>query len=162
MMDSYLRRLDDSTDAEIVVYTIPGFAGHGINKDSVETRDGDMLANYIFNEVSLEGITGVGKKDNGVPILLSLERDGSGGAMRIEIGRGLEGTITGGLAGEVLDRYLVPAYTTYEETGGAAALGAGLYDTARAVGHYIALEGPGMQRESHTTCPGRVHDKVRE
>ncbi|MEW5840629.1 MAG: TPM domain-containing protein, partial [Thermoproteota archaeon] len=104
LADSYVRRLDDATSAEVVIYTIPSFSGHGIKKDGIEIQDRDMLANYIFNKVSLDGVTGIGKagKDNGVLVLMSLERDGSGGAMRIEIGRGLEGTITDGLAGEIL------------------------------------------------------------
>jgi len=48
----------------------------------------------IFNDVFLDGIKGIGKagKDNGILILLSKESDASGGSMRIEIGRGLEGT----------------------------------------------------------------------
>lgn len=118
-IDSYLRGLDDSTTNEIVIYTIPSFVGHGITKDGVEIQDRDMLANYIYNELTLDGIKGIGKKgkDNGILILMSLERDVGGGSIRIEIGRGLEGTITDGTAGEILDRYLVPAREQYESTG---------------------------------------------
>ena len=36
--------------------------------------------------------------------------------MRIEIGRGLEGDITDGTAGAILDSYLVPARQAFEET----------------------------------------------
>lgn len=95
LIDSYVRGLDDSTTNEIVIYTIPSFAGHSIEKDGVEIQDRDMLANYIYNEVSLDGIKGVGKKgkDNGILILLSLERDAGGDSMRIEVGRGLAGDI---------------------------------------------------------------------
>ena len=105
LIDNYVRDVDDNTTAEIVVYTIPSFIGHGIkNKDGQEIQDRDALANYIFNEVSLDGIKGIGKKgkDNGVLVLLSLKRDAGGGSMRIEVGRGLEGTITDGTAGEIL------------------------------------------------------------
>lgn len=117
ILDRYLRRLDDATTNEIVIYTIPSFVGHGIKKDGVEIQDRDFLANYIFNEVTLDGIKGIGKagKDNGVLILFSLERDASGGSMRIEVGRGLEGDITDGTAGQILDSYLVPARERYEE-----------------------------------------------
>lgn len=120
-MDSYLRNLDQTTSAEIVIYTIKSFYGHGIKKDNQEINERDFLANYIFNELSLDGITGIGKKgkDNGVLVLFSLERDSGGGSMRIEIGRGLEGAITDGTAGEILDSYLVPAREEYEKTGNA-------------------------------------------
>jgi hypothetical protein len=36
--------------------------GHGITKDGQEIQDRDMLANYIFNEVSLDGVKGIGMK----------------------------------------------------------------------------------------------------
>lgn len=49
LIDDYVRRVDDNTTAEIVIYTIPSFAGHGIKKDGQEIQDRDMLANYIFN-----------------------------------------------------------------------------------------------------------------
>lgn len=118
-IDIYLRGLDDSTTNEIVIYTIPSFVGHGIEKDGVEIQDRDFLANYIFNEVTLDGIKGIGKegKDNGVLVLFSLERDVGGGSMRIEVGRGLEGDITDGTAGQILDAYLVPAREEYDQFG---------------------------------------------
>lgn len=118
-IDRYLRGFDDVTTNEIVIYTIPSFVGHGIKKDNVEIQDRDFLANYVFNEVTLDGIKGIGKadKDNGLLILLSLERDAGGGSMRIEVGRGLEGDITDGTAGNILDRYLVPARDEYDQSG---------------------------------------------
>src|SRR5438093_5428757 len=95
VIDKYLRDVDAATSAEIVIYTIPSFVGHGIIKDGHEINDRDMLANYLFNEVPLNGIKGIGKqgKDNGVLVLYSLKSDSAGGSMRIEVGRGLEGDI---------------------------------------------------------------------
>jgi uncharacterized protein len=118
LLDNYLRKVDDTTSAEIIIWTTNSFYGHGIKKDNQEIHDRDMLAHYIFNEVSLDGIKGIGKagKDNGILILLSKERDASGGSMRIEIGRGLEGDITDGTAGMILDSYLVPAKQSFQET----------------------------------------------
>lgn len=131
LIDDFARNLDDNTAAEIVVYTIPSFAGHGIKKDGQEIQDRDFLANYIFNEVALDGVTGIGKegKDNGVLILFSLERDASGGSMRIEVGRGLEGDITDGTAGEILDSYLVPARQEYSEFGDVEVFDEAFYNT---------------------------------
>jgi uncharacterized protein len=135
LIDAYLRGLDDATTNEIVIYTIPNFVGHGIKKDGIEIQDRDLLANYIYNELTLDGIKGIGKKgkDNGVLVLMSLERDGGGGSMRIEVGRGLEGNITDGTAGEILDRYLVPARQEYESTKSTAAFDRAFYYTAIAL-----------------------------
>jgi uncharacterized protein len=118
LLDNYLREVDDATSAEIIIWTTESFYGHGIKKDNQEIHDRDMLAHYIFNDVSLDGIKGIGKagKDNGILILLSKERDASGGSMRIEIGRGLEGDVTDGTAGMILDSYLVPAKQLFQET----------------------------------------------
>ena len=114
-LDSFLRKLDRTTSIEIVILTLDSFYRHGIKKDGQEINDRDALAHYVFNEVSLEGIKGIGKagKDNGLLILFSKERDSSGGSMRIEVGRGLEGQITDGTAGQILDMYLVPARDSY-------------------------------------------------
>jgi uncharacterized protein len=118
LLDSYLRQVDDATSVEIIIWTTPSFYGHGIQKDGVEIHERDMLANYIFNEVPLDGIKGIGKagKDNGILVLLSKEKDPLGGSMRIEVGRGLEGEITDGTAGEILDAYLVPAKNSFLQT----------------------------------------------
>lgn len=139
LLDDFARMVDDVTAAEIVVYTIPDFVGHGIRKDGQEIQDRDMLTNYIFNEVSLEGIKGIGKKgmDNGVLLLVSLQRDAGGGSIRLEIGRGLEGNITDGTAGQVLDAYLVPARAYYEESGDISAFSNAIYDTVITIGELV-------------------------
>jgi len=135
-LDLYARQLDDATTAEIVVYTIPSFVGHGITKDGQEIQERDMLANYIFNEVPLDGVKGIGKagKNNGLLVLLSLERDSGGGSMRIEVGRGLEGNITDGTAGQILDSFLVPARSEYEETGNSMVFDQAFLDTVTSLG----------------------------
>lgn len=135
-LDLYARQLDDATTAEIVVYTIPSFVGHGISKDGQEIQERDMLANYIFNEVPLDGVKGIGKagKNNGLLVLFSLERDSGGGSMRIEVGRGLEGNITDGTAGQILDSFLVPARSEYEETGNSTVFGKAFLDTVTSLG----------------------------
>ena len=135
ILDSYLRNVDDTTSVEIVIYTIPSFIGHGIKKNGQEIQDRDMLANYIFNEVSLDGVQGIGKKgkDNGILILFSLKPDAGGGSMRIEIGRGLEGNITDGTAGAILDSYLVPAKQSYDETGNTDVFDSAFLDTVIAL-----------------------------
>jgi uncharacterized protein len=139
LLDNYLRRVDDSTSAEIIIYTIPSFFGHGIKKDGQEINDRDSLANYIFNEVALDGIKGIGKKgkDNGILVLLSLEKDRSNGSMRIEVGRGLEGNVTDGTAGVILDSYLVPARESYKTSGNVNVFDQAFLDTVIALGEKI-------------------------
>lgn len=139
LIEDYLRNMDAQTSAEIVIFTIPSFIGHGIKKDAQEIQDRDSLANYLFNEASLDGIKGIGKKDkdNGILLLYSLKRDSGGGSMRIEVGRGLEGNITDGTAGAILDSYLVPARQDYEATGNPDVLGEAFLTTVIALGDKI-------------------------
>lgn len=155
LIDDYVRRVDANTTAEVVIYTIPSFVGHGITKDGQEIQDRDMLANYIFNEVSLDGVKGIGKKgkDNGILILYSLERDAGGSSMRIEVGRGLEGDVTDGTAGAILDAYLVPAREEYEVSGDVEVFNSAFYDTVAALAGRIGYEGgydPGFEDPSGT------------
>jgi uncharacterized protein len=139
VIDKYLRDVDAATSAEIIIYTVPSFVGHGIIKDGHEINDRDLLANYIFNEVPLDGIKGIGKqgKNNGVLVLYSLKSDSGGGSMRIEVGRGLEGEITDGTAGQILDSYLVPAREIYQKTGNRTLLSDALLKTVIAIGQNI-------------------------
>jgi uncharacterized protein len=139
VIDKYLRDVDAATSAKIIIYTIPSFVGHGIIKDGQEINDRDLLANYIFNEVPLDGIKGIGKqgKNNGVLVLYSLKSDSGGGSMRIEVGRGLEGEITDGTAGQILDSYLVPAREIYQKTGNRTLLSDALLKTVIAIGQNI-------------------------
>ncbi|MGB8164392.1 MAG: TPM domain-containing protein, partial [Nitrososphaeraceae archaeon] len=56
VIEGYLQAVDETTSAEIVIYTIPSFIGHGIKKDGHEINDRDLLANFLYNEVTLDGI----------------------------------------------------------------------------------------------------------
>lgn len=138
LLNDYSRQLDMATSTEIIVFTIPGFIGHGIMKDGIEIQDRDSLSNFIYNELSLDGITGIGKKgiDNGVLLLYSSNPDAAGGSMRIEVGRGLEGNITDGIAGEILDRYLVPARDTFNQDRNITVIDNGIFNTVVALGQY--------------------------
>lgn len=112
-----------------------------------------MLANYIFNELSLDGLKGIGKKgkDNGVLVIFSLKKDAAGGSMRIEVGRGLEGNITDGIAGEILDSYLVPAKQNYERSGDKSVFDTAFYDTVVALADQIGYTKDGIAGSSERT-----------
>ena len=60
--------------------------------------------------------------------------------MRIEVGRGLEGDITDGTAGAILDAYLVPAREEYE-FGDFEALDSAFYNTVAALAGEIGYTG---------------------
>ena len=80
----------EKTGAAIVIATVPTI--------------GD--ANYTEYANRLYEYWGIGKKgeDRGVLIFLTLKER----KVRIEVGYGLEGIIPDGLAGEILDKYMVP------------------------------------------------------
>lgn len=158
LIDHYLRDMDTKTSSEIVIYTIPSFIGHGIKKEGQEIQDRDSLANYLFNEVTLDGIKGIGKKgtDNGVLVLYSAKRDAGGGSMRIEVGRGLEGNITDGTAGAILDSYLVPARQDYEGTGNVDSLDEAFMTTVIALGEKIGYKNEDQTYEEY--APSQEED----
>ena len=145
ILDNFLRKLDYSTSIEIVIWTTNSFYGHGIKKDNQEINSRDALAHYIFNEVFLDGIKGIGKagKDNGLLILLSKEQDSSGGSMRIEVGRGLEGEITDGTAGQILDLYLVPARNSYLKNNDVSVFDEALMNTVLVLSQKLGYEEDG-------------------
>jgi uncharacterized protein len=154
-LDAFLRQVDDTTSVEIVIYTIPSFIGHGIKKNGQEIQERDMLANYIFNELPLDGVTGIGKKgkDNGLLILFSLKPDLGGGSMRIEVGKGLEGNITDGTAGAILDSYLVPAKKTFDSTGDTKVFDQAFLDTVVALAQRAGYESNNTAFALTTTAP---------
>lgn len=93
-LNALLVELEDKTEAEFAVLTIPS-----LNGNSIET-----YANTVFNK------WGLGKKgqDNGVLLLISR----SDKRVRLEIGRGFEGILNDSKCGRILDDYFVP----YRET----------------------------------------------
>lgn len=89
IMDNSVK-LANATKAQIVVVTV----------NSLEGQDIETYATDLFRKF------GIGDKDenNGLLILLApQERE-----IKIEVGYGLEGVITDGLAGRYLDKYFIP------------------------------------------------------
>ena len=83
-------KLDSATNAQIVVVTVK----------SLEGQDVETYATDLFRKFGI----GSEKEDNGLLILLAPQER----KIRIEVGYGLEGVITDGLAGRYLDNYFVP------------------------------------------------------
>ena len=66
--------------------------------------------------------------------------------MRLEVGRGLEGVITDGTAGEILDAYLVPARANYEKTGDLN-FSKAFEDTVVLIGSKIGYDGSSISKD---------------
>jgi len=90
-MEELIKTLNQKTGAEIAVVTVKSIAPYG----SIEEYSVDLASDW-----------GIGKKgeDTGVLILLSMKER----KIRIDVGYGLEGTIPDGLAGEIIDKSILP------------------------------------------------------
>jgi len=100
--------------AAVVVVTLPELG---------PTEEISLYANGLYKA------WGIGKKgeDKGVLIFLAVKER----KIRIEVGYGLEGALTDGIVGEILDRFVVPHLQAGE-------MGKGLHNAVFACGVYIA------------------------
>ena len=95
------KEVKEKTGAEIAVLTVNSISPYG----SIEEYSVDVASEWGIGEKG---------KDNGVLIVLSKgERQ-----IRIEVGYGLEGAITDGISGEILDRYMMPLLKKGDYSGG--------------------------------------------
>jgi len=96
-MDTIIRALNDATGVEIAVAAVETIAPYG-----------------TIEEYSIELATrwGIGKKgeDTGVLLLLAMAER----RVRIEVGYGIEGIIPDGLAGEIIDKSILPSLRSGE------------------------------------------------
>lgn len=84
-----LDKLEQDTSIEFAVITISSIDGLSI----------EDYSNQVYNEL------GIGKRDSDNGILLLIAADDS--KVRLEIGRGLEGTLTDSICGRILDEHFV-------------------------------------------------------
>jgi len=115
-MERLINVLHEETEAEIAVVTVQSISPYG----SIEEYSVDLATNW-----------GIGKKkeDTGVLILVAMKER----KIRIEVGYGLEGVITDGLAGEIIDRSILPLLKNGE-------YGNGLLKGVEAVSGIVAKE----------------------
>ncbi len=125
-MENIAREVLEKTGAAVVVATV---------KD-IEGQDPADYANRLYEA------WGIGEKgkDKGVLIFLAHKER----RVRIEVGYGLEGVLTDGISGEILDKYVVPLLKK-EDYGG------GLFNALIAVSS-IAAKDAGV---SLTAIPGK-------
>ena len=99
LLTNLIGELERKTSAEVAVVTIDTLAGISIEEYAVN----------LFEQ------WGIGKKgeDNGILLLVAMKER----KVRIEVGYGLEGTITDGTAGKIIHEKIVPSFKNgdYEE-----------------------------------------------
>ncbi|AZT91559.1 TPM domain-containing protein [Caldicellulosiruptor changbaiensis] len=120
-MRALAKEIEDKSKAEIVVVTVETLGSYTIEE----------YANELFRSWEI----GDKELNNGVLILVNKENLllGKKGRIRIEVGYGLEGAITDGKAGRILDEYAIPAFERNEYSKG-------IRDTFLAVASEVANE----------------------
>lgn len=94
------KRLEEKTTDELAVVT-------------VKSTEPVVLKDYAIELFKRWGI-GKKKKDNGVLLIVAVEDR----RVEIEVGYGLEGVLTDGKCGEILDKYVVPRFKEKDVAGG--------------------------------------------
>ncbi len=115
-MNQFLVALEEQTTIEFAVITVPTLGNLSIESYAVK------LGNKL----------GIGKADDDNGILLLISREDE--RVRLEIGKGLQGTLTDSVSGRILDEYFVP-YREIDQYDQAC-----LY-TVQAVINYLAETG---------------------
>ena len=91
-LDTFLQRFEASDSTQIVVLTIPSLEGESLEEYSIKVAEAWKI--------------GQKDKDNGALLLIS--RDDH--KIRIEVGYGLEGTLTDLLSGRIIANEITPAF----------------------------------------------------
>ncbi|MBW2963561.1 TPM domain-containing protein [Candidatus Woesearchaeota archaeon] len=112
-------QIETETTAEIAILTVNDFGDTDINNYAVG----------LFRE------WGIGKKDvnNGLLILVKPKVEGQDGEWRIEVGYGMEGLITDGIAGRIGRNVMVPRFIEGD-------YGKGIFDAVAEINGYISGE----------------------
>ena len=114
-IEEVLAGLEQSTSAQAAVLTIPSLEGDALESFSIRTVD--------------EWTLGQAGEDNGVLILLALAEK----KVRIEVGYGLEGSLTDAKSGYIIREIMVPYFQKGDYAGG-------LYASAKAVSGVITAD----------------------
>ncbi|MFH1428502.1 MAG: TPM domain-containing protein [Candidatus Margulisiibacteriota bacterium] len=122
-LSGILTELEQKTGAEVAVVTIKSIAPYDI-----ETYTNDLFNNW-----------GIGKKgkDNGALLLVALEEK----KVRIETGYSIEGIITDGTAGAIIDKYILPFFRQNDYSQGIAM---GASAIAMLIANYKGIELSGV------------------
>lgn len=115
------KAIDQASGAQIIVVTLDNLQGLNIKDFSLQ----------LFRKWGI----GSKEKNNGVLLLINKENlmAGKSGKIRIEVGYGLEGAITDGKAGNILDSYVIPRWQEQKYSQG-------IYDGYMAIAAEVARE----------------------
>jgi uncharacterized protein len=120
LIEAELSSFEQTDSTQIVILTIPSLEGESLETFSISLADKWKI--------------GQKGKDNGIILLVA--RDDR--EVRIEVGRGLEGTITDLLAGRIVDLVITPSFKRGEFDEGFIAGVSSIMDAAR--GEFTAME----------------------
>jgi uncharacterized protein len=99
-LEAKLKNLEDKSGIQVVVATVK----------SLEGSDVETYANQLFRNWRL----GEAKKNNGVLLLVAPNEH----KVRIEVGYGLEGTLTDALSSVIISSAMVPRFKANDFSGG--------------------------------------------
>ncbi len=102
-LEDSLRDLEDRTTVQMAVLTVPSLEGDSLEDFSMRVAETWQL--------------GQRDKDNGVLLLVARDER----AMRLEVGYGLEGTLSDALSGRILDTLVRPRFRAGDFAGGIGA-----------------------------------------
>jgi uncharacterized protein len=111
-LDILASKLKENTGAELAIVTVK----------STDPLDSKSYATQLFEK------WGIGKKEKDNGLLLLLVKNKKERRIEVEVGYGLEGIITDGFAGEVLDKYALPEFKNGEYGRGLYMASLAFYD----------------------------------
>jgi uncharacterized protein len=104
LLESELKRFEDSTTNQIAILTI-------------NSLDGEILEQYAIRVAHDEWKLGQADKDNGVLLLIAIEDK----KIRIEVGQGLEGVLTDALSNRIIRNEIAPNFRRGDYDAGVTA-----------------------------------------
>lgn len=129
-LNSALAQLEDSDSTQIAVLTVPSLEGESIENFGIRVADQWKL--------------GQKDKDNGVILIVSKEDR----KIRIEVGYGLESTLTDTLAGLIIDNEISPRFKQGDFNGGIVAGVSAIDQAVRGL-----YKGTPRSKKSHRSGP---------
>lgn len=99
-LENYLTQFETASSIQIALLTIPSLEGENLEDYSIRVADAWKL--------------GQKEKDNGVLLLIALQEK----KLRIEVGYGLEGSLTDAQSGYIIRNYFLPAFKKGDFYGG--------------------------------------------
>jgi uncharacterized protein len=127
-IEDELRAFEQSDSTQIVILTIPSLEGENLEEFSIKVGE--------TWKIGQQG------KDNGILFIVSNQER----RIRVEVGRGLEGSLTDLMAGRIIDQVIKPRFKQGDFDGGFIAGVSAIINATR--GEFQAEERPSQRRQS--------------